>query len=244
MTKLIFYYILRDKIKYELIVILFISVFSSINSPQNLYGLNFCTTLLGILFILYFSVMNAHKSKFLLLYQPRNVKSLRKDLGEKPFFDMHMMVAKPEQWIKPMSDSGANQYTFHLEACNDVEECIRLVKESGMKVGIGIKPATSVDYLLPFAKDVDMILIMTVEPGFGGQKFMSDMMQKVEKVRKLFPLLDIEVDGGVGPETIDCCANAGANMIVSGTSVIQALDQPSVIKMMRDTTNRAINRVM
>ena len=79
MTKLIFYYILRDKIKYELIVILFISVFSSINSPQNLYGLNFCTTLLGILFILYFSVMNAHKSKFLLLYQPRNVKHLRKD---------------------------------------------------------------------------------------------------------------------------------------------------------------------
>lgn len=79
MTKLIFYYILRDKIKYELFVILFISVFSSIKSPQNLYGLNFCSTLLGILFILYFSVMNAHKSKFLLLYQPRNVKSLRKD---------------------------------------------------------------------------------------------------------------------------------------------------------------------
>lgn len=79
MTKLIFYYILRDKIKYELIVILFISIFSSIKSPQNLYGLNFSTTLLSILFILYFSVMNAHKSKFLLLYQPRNVKSLRKD---------------------------------------------------------------------------------------------------------------------------------------------------------------------
>lgn len=79
MTKLIFYYILRDKIKYELFVILFISVFSSINSPQNLYGLNFSTTLLSILFILYFSVMNAHKSKFLLLYQPRNVKYLRKD---------------------------------------------------------------------------------------------------------------------------------------------------------------------
>lgn len=79
MTRLIFRYILRDKIKYELIVILFISVFSSINSPQNLYGLNFSTTLLSILFILYFSVMNAHKSKFLLLYQPRNVKHLRKD---------------------------------------------------------------------------------------------------------------------------------------------------------------------
>lgn len=79
MTKLIFHYILRDKIKYEIIVILFISVFSSINSPQSLYGLNFSTTLLSILFILYFSVMNAHKSKFLLLYQPRNVNSLRKD---------------------------------------------------------------------------------------------------------------------------------------------------------------------
>lgn len=79
MIRLIFRYILRDKIKYELIVILFISVFSSINSPQNLYGLNFSTTLLSILFILYFSVMNAHKSKFLLIYQPRNVKHLRKD---------------------------------------------------------------------------------------------------------------------------------------------------------------------
>ncbi|MGR7951876.1 hypothetical protein ACU68W_03030 [Finegoldia sp. P2-F-LR] len=79
MTKLVFRYILRDKIKYEIIVILFISVFSSINSPQSLYGLNFSTTLLSILFILYFSVMNAHKSKFLLLYQPRNVKHLRKD---------------------------------------------------------------------------------------------------------------------------------------------------------------------
>ena len=80
MTKLIFYYILRDKIKYELFVILFISVFSSIKSPKNLYGLNFCTTILGILFILYFSVMNAHKSKFLLLYQPRNVKDTIKSM--------------------------------------------------------------------------------------------------------------------------------------------------------------------
>lgn len=169
------------------------------------------------------------------------VKCLRKDLGKGSFFDMHMMVSEPEKWIKPMSNSGADQYTFHLEACQNVEKCIRLIKESGMKVGIGIKPATNVDTLIPYAKDVDMILIMTVEPGFGGQKFMKSMLPKVEKIRKLFPLLDIEVDGGVGLENIEFCAKAGANMIVSGTAVIQAENQASVIKTMRDITNQVIN---
>ncbi|XP_015795048.1 ribulose-phosphate 3-epimerase [Tetranychus urticae] len=162
------------------------------------------------------------------------VKCLRSELGPKPFFDMHMMVACPEKWIEPMADAGANLYTFHLEAASDVESIIRKIKESGMKVGVGIKPGTSVESVLPYASLVDMVLVMTVEPGFGGQKFMEPMMAKVELLRKQFPKLNLEVDGGVGPTTIDVCAKAGANMIVSGTAVINSSDPGAVMNSMRE----------
>ena len=168
------------------------------------------------------------------------VKCLRKQLGPKPLFDMHMMVAEPERWIEPMADAGANLYTFHIEATEDPAACIRKVKEAGMRVGIGIKPRTSVDVVLPYVADVDMVLVMTVEPGFGGQKFMSDMMPKVRTLRERFTALDIEVDGGVGPATIDECAAAGANMIVSGTAVVAATNQAQVINLMRDRVSQAI----
>lgn len=163
------------------------------------------------------------------------VKCLRQDLGPGPFFDMHMMVARPEQWIEPMADAGANQYTFHIEATNQVDECIRKIKEAGMKVGIGIKPATDASVVLPYMKDIDMVLVMTVEPGFGGQKFMANMMDKVKMLRDQFPCIDIEVDGGVGPQTVQQCACAGANMIVSGTAVTQAPDKGQVIRELRQT---------
>jgi ribulose-phosphate 3-epimerase len=96
-----------------------------------------------------------------------------------------------------------------------------------MKVGISVKPKTSVESCLPYLEDVDLILVMTVEPGFGGQKFMVDMMPKVQFLRNLKPELDIEVDGGLGPDTIDIAAAAGANMIVAGSSVFK--NDPSII---------------
>lgn len=163
------------------------------------------------------------------------VKCLRQELGCEPFLDLHMMVAKPEQWINPMSDAGANLYTFHIEATNNVSECVRKIKEAGMMVGIGIKPATDVSTVLPYIKDIDMVLIMTVEPGFGGQKFMVNMMEKVKLLRDQFPCMNIEVDGGVGPQTIHHCATAGANMIVSGTAITQAADKAKVIDEMKNT---------
>ncbi|XP_045514969.1 ribulose-phosphate 3-epimerase isoform X2 [Pieris brassicae] len=169
------------------------------------------------------------------------VKSLRNKIKD-AFFETHMMVANPEQWISPMADAGVNQYTFHIEPVDDVERICRKVKESGMKVGLAIKPGTPVSDVEKYIEMSDMVLIMTVEPGFGGQKFMEDQMIKVRHLREHYPLLNIEVDGGVGPATIGCCANAGANMIVSGTAVIGAQDQAATIKQLRDTVQQAMSQ--
>ena len=92
-----------------------------------------------------------------------------------------MMVSRPEQWVKPMAVAGANQYTFHLKATDNPGALIKDIRENGMKVGLAIKPGTSVEYLAPWANQIDMALVMTVEPGFGGQKFMEDMMPKVKR---------------------------------------------------------------
>ncbi|KAH8357738.1 hypothetical protein KR200_002424 [Drosophila serrata] len=165
------------------------------------------------------------------------VKSLRNKI-KTAFFETHMMVQKPQQWIEPMADAGVNLYTFHIEPVEDVTKVSRLVQEAGMKVGLAIKPGTKVQDLEKYVSIADVVLVMTVEPGFGGQSFMEDMMPKVEWLRKNYPGLDIEVDGGVGPKTIECCAKAGANMIVSGTAVVGAADQAQVIREMRDVVQK------
>ncbi|KAJ8352210.1 hypothetical protein SKAU_G00236860 [Synaphobranchus kaupii] len=170
------------------------------------------------------------------------VECLRNRLGPEPFFDMHMMVAKPEQWVQPMAAAGANQYTFHLEATSNVGNLIKEIRQSSMKVGLAIKPNTTVEEMAPWAGQIDMALVMTVEPGFGGQKFMEDMMTKVSWLRSQFPSLDIEVDGGVGPDTIHKCAEAGANMIVSGSAVMKSEDPRSVITLLRNVCAEAIQK--
>uniref|UniRef100_A0A452UM48 ribulose-phosphate 3-epimerase n=1 Tax=Ursus maritimus TaxID=29073 RepID=A0A452UM48_URSMA len=116
------------------------------------------------------------------------------------------MVSRLEQWVKPMAVVGANQYTFHLEATNYPGALIKDIRENGMKVGLAIKWGITVEYLAPWANQIGMVLVMTVEPGFGGQKFIEDMMPKIHWLRTQFPSLDIEVNGGVG-----------VNMIVSGS---------------------------
>ncbi|VDM48305.1 unnamed protein product [Toxocara canis] len=163
------------------------------------------------------------------------IECLRKNLGREPFFDVHLMVTNPEQWIQSMKKAGANLFTFHLEAAeakggdDAVFAIIRTVKQAGMKVGIAIKPQTPVQKLLKFGDHIDHALIMSVEPGFGGQKFMSSVMSKVRQMRNNYPMLDIQVDGGVNLGNIEQCAHAGANVIVSGTGIIGQANKTKVI---------------
>ncbi|ETV99306.1 ribulose-phosphate 3-epimerase [Aphanomyces invadans] len=159
------------------------------------------------------------------------IKSLRKHTTA--FFDVHMMVSEPEKWVDDIKDAGGDQFTFHLESTSDPEALIRQIRAAGMKVGVALKPGTAVESVLPLVSLVDMVLVMTVEPGFGGQSFMADMMPKVSFLRERFPTLDIEVDGGLGPSTIDVAAKAGANMIVAGSSVFKATSPADVIGLMR-----------
>ncbi|XP_018797889.1 PREDICTED: ribulose-phosphate 3-epimerase [Bactrocera latifrons] len=166
------------------------------------------------------------------------VKCLRNKI-KKDFFETHMMVSRPQQWIEPMADAGVNLYTFHIEpVMEEVANVCRKVRESGMKVGLALKPGTEVQVVERYVDMADVVLVMTVEPGFGGQSFMANMMPKVERLRNHYPNLDIEVDGGVGPNTIETCAKAGANMIVSGTAVIQAPNQRDVINLLRNTVQK------
>ncbi|KAF0992520.1 hypothetical protein HZS_5208 [Henneguya salminicola] len=138
-----------------------------------------------------------------------------------------------------MSIAGANQYTFHLESSDEPECVINLIRDANMKVGLAIKPNTNVEDLLPFIDKIDVVLIMTVEPGFGGQKFIQNMTQKIEFLRSRFAYLDIEVDGGINPQTAELCAKAGANMIVAGTSIIQSDNRSKIIQEIKDCCIRS-----
>ncbi|VDO05624.1 unnamed protein product, partial [Rodentolepis nana] len=186
---------------------------------------------------LHLDVMDGHFVPNITFGHPV-VACLKPKLPKGTFLDLHMMVAEPEKWIEGMRNAGATQYTFHLEAADDVKRCIRKIREADMKVGLGIKPKTVVEEVFPYVDLVDMILVMTVEPGFGGQSFMADMMPKVKALREKYHALNIEVDGGVGPKTIRECIENGANMIVSGSAVTGAEDPAAVIKMLRNPVAR------
>ncbi|CAF1196344.1 unnamed protein product [Rotaria sp. Silwood1] len=190
---------------------------------------------------LHLDVMDGHFVPNLTIGHPV-IKCLRKNIP-KIYFDAHMMVSKPEQWIEEMAGAGVNQYTFHIESTttDNINNIIRKIKEADMKVGLGIKPKTDVTVLSDYIKDIDVVLIMTVEPGFGGQKFMNDMMNKIRWLREYYPqLLHIEVDGGVNLKTIEDCAQAGANMIVSGSALIESKQANKDIEQMRQLIDDSI----
>jgi len=192
---------------------------------------------------LHLDVMDGHFVPNLTIGHPV-LKCLRKNIPN-VYFDAHMMVAKPEQWITEMANAGVNQYTFHYEATTkeNISEIIRKNKENDMKVGLGIKPKTDVNVVEEYINDIDVILIMTVEPGFGGQKFMSDMMSKIRWLRETYPQFrHIEVDGGINMTTISQCADAGANMIVSGSALIDSKQPDKDIEQMRQLINESLQK--
>jgi len=143
-------------------------------------------------------------------------------------------------WVDDFSKAGADGFCFHVEAVPplEVEPLINEIRRKGMRAGIALKPSSPLEILLPFVKLADMILIMTVEPGFGGQKFMSDQMVKITQLRSENPNLIIQVDGGLSPETVDLCTKAGANCIVAGSAVFGAKEPKMVIEKLRESVER------
>ena len=151
------------------------------------------------------------------------IRSIRKE--SKLFFDVHLMVMEPERYIKDFVDCGADSITIHAEACEDLERTIELIRDAGVKVGVSIKPATPVNDISHLLEDVDMVLVMTVQPGFGGQKYLEECTEKIVELRRLIDdeKLDvvIQVDGGINDEELETVMNAGANYIVAGSYVFQ-----------------------
>lgn len=147
------------------------------------------------------------------------IQSLRSHVNT--IFDVHLMITEPEKYIERFAVSGADIITFHVEATKKPLECIKLIKESGKQAGIAINPKTPVSAIIPYIYDVDMILCMTVEPGYGGQKYIKEVEEKITELRKLLPDMDIQVDGGISADNVDEPVKAGANVIVAGTAVFK-----------------------
>lgn len=146
------------------------------------------------------------------------------------------MVKEPAKWVEPMKKAGASSLTFHVES--DLPEggpkaMIQMIRDAGMNVGIVVKPGTPIESIFEYVNDIDMVLIMTVEPGFSGQKFMPDMMPKVKVLREKSPKLNIQVDGGLSPATVDDAASVGANVIVAASAIFGSDDRQGVINALR-----------
>lgn len=154
-------------------------------------------------------------------------------------FDTHLMVNDPINYIKEFADAGSDIITFHFEACTNVEEVINKIKSYGIKCGISIKPKTDPKVLLPYLSKLDQILIMSVEPGFGGQKFMEDSLEKIRYFDELRNDNDeytyqIEVDGGINLDNVSKVRAAGVNIVVMGTALINSCDKKNVISKVED----------
>jgi ribulose-phosphate 3-epimerase len=132
-------------------------------------------------------------------------------------FDVHLMVENPDRFIKDMVDAGADVITIHAEATKHLNRTIQLIKSYGKKVGVALNPSTPFDVIKYDLKDIDMVLIMTVNPGFGGQAFIEGMLQKIRDLRSIDPNIDIQVDGGINNKTSKLVKEAGANILVAGS---------------------------
>lgn len=148
----------------------------------------------------------------------------------KMFFDAHLMVEEPLSFLPQFLNSGADLITVHYEACADLHTVLAQIKSAGLKAGVSLKPKTSAQVLTPFLDDIDNILIMTVEPGFGGQKFMSAMLPKIAETKNLIAgkNISLEVDGGINPETAKLCVEHGANVLVAGSAIFKS-DAPDKV---------------
>ena len=169
-------------------------------------------------------------------FGPPVIEAIRKKT--KLFFDVHLMIKNPQRYIENFVRAGADSITIHYESTSRPKDAILKVKEHDMRVGIAISPYTPASVLIPYLELVDMVLIMTVEPGFGGQAMIPDTLDKVREIRKYADengiKLDIEVDGGINEENVRLAIDAGANIIVAGSSIFKSKMPSKVIRRMRE----------
>lgn len=156
--------------------------------------------------------------------------------------DSHLMIEDPDHLAPKYAEAGSDSVTFHFEATKNIEQTIKDIRSNGSKVGIAIKPKTSLDLVAPFLEELDMLLIMTVEPGFGGQSFMFDQMYKVEAARKAINTskkreILLQVDGGISTETIALAAKSGADCFVAGSAVYKSENPADMVKKLRNLAN-------
>ncbi|MBE4908772.1 ribulose-phosphate 3-epimerase [Bacillus luteolus] len=151
--------------------------------------------------------------------------------------DVHLMIENPDQYIADFAKAGADHITVHVEACKHLHRTIQLIKDQGIKAGVVLNPATPVDTIKHVLPELDMVLLMTVNPGFGGQKFISSVLPKIKELSEMISTLglpiEIEVDGGVNEETAKLCIEAGANVLVAGSAVFNQEDRAKAISKLR-----------
>ncbi|MBS4211891.1 MULTISPECIES: ribulose-phosphate 3-epimerase [Neobacillus] len=151
--------------------------------------------------------------------------------------DVHLMIENPDQYIEAFAKAGADYITVHVEACRHLHRTIQNIKSFGVKAGVVLNPATPVESIQHIIGDIDMVLLMSVNPGFGGQKFIPEVLPKIKKVKQMAVEkgleIEIEIDGGVNPETAKLCIEAGANVLVAGSAIYNQEDYAKAISHIR-----------
>ena len=186
--------------------------------------------------LLHIDVMDGHFVPNITLGAPI-VKALRPRVSLP--FDVHLMISDPLRYADDFADAGADMITFHLESDSDPAACVGRILSRGVKAGIALKPATPAEAVFPYLDSLSMVLVMTVEPGFGGQSFMTDMLPKIRAVRAACerigrPDMLVQVDGGITEKTLPLAASAGADVFVAGSFVFRAADAAAAIRALKE----------
>ena len=189
---------------------------------------------------LHIDVMDGHFVPNITLGAPI-VKSLRKrcDL----VFDVHLMISEPLKYVGDFAAAGADIITFHAECDNDTDEVIDKIHSLGSKAGLAVKPGTDASAVIPYLEKLDMVLVMTVEPGFGGQSFMHETMPKLKQIREVCKAknldINLQVDGGIAEKTVSVAAENGANVFVAGSAVFGSDDPKAAVSMLRSLAEQS-----
>ena len=190
---------------------------------------------------LHIDVMDGHFVPNITL-GPGIVKSLRKDVNM--VFDAHLMIENPDNYIKEFADAGCDIIVVHQEACTHLHRTIQNIKSHGIKAGVALNPATPIETIKYVLQDVDMVLLMSVNPGFGGQSYIPVVTEKIKELKALIDEMnldiDIEVDGGVKPSNIAEVVNAGANVIVAGSAIFNAGNIDEAVKSLRENASKSV----